>query len=281
MDGKALAARIRADVAAEVEELGALRLATVLVGDDPASHVYITLKHDAARAAGIEAVDQRLPEDTPQSDVLDAVVALNDDHTVDGILVQSPLPPQIDEPRVMSTIAPIKDVDGLHPANAGRLFLGRPTFVPATPLGVMTLLEEYEVDLTGARAVVIGRSELVGKPVAQLLLQANATVTMCHTRTADLAAETRTADVLVVAAGRPGLVSPDMVKPGSVVVDVGISRTAEGLLGDVDSGAAEHASLLSPVPGGVGPMTISMLLQNTVLAARYRRGVLPFDSGGA
>jgi methylenetetrahydrofolate dehydrogenase (NADP+)/methenyltetrahydrofolate cyclohydrolase len=276
MDGKRLAARIREEVAAEVRELGDLRLATILVGDDPASHVYIGLKQKAAREAGIEPVDHRLPEDTSQSDVLVAVAELNDDESVDGILVQSPLPPQIDEPLVMSSLASIKDVDGLHPTNAGRLFLGRPTFIPATPLGVMALLDEYGVGLEGARAVVIGRSELVGKPVAQLLLSANATVTTCHTRTADLAAETLAADVLVVAAGRPAVVTPDMVKAGAVVVDVGVNRTDEGLVGDVDPGAAERASLLSPVPGGVGPMTIAMLLRNTVLAARYRRGDRPF-----
>jgi methylenetetrahydrofolate dehydrogenase (NADP+)/methenyltetrahydrofolate cyclohydrolase len=272
MDGKALAARVREEVAAEVRELGRLELATVLVGDDPASHVYIGLKQKAAKEAGIEPVDHRLTEDTSQEDILEVVGRLGDDDAVDGILVQSPLPGHVDEPRVMSAIPPVKDVDGLHPLNAGRLFLGRPTLVPATPLGVMALLDEYDVELSGARAVVVGRSELVGKPVAQLLLAANATVTMCHSRTADLAAETLAADVLVVAAGRPALVTPDMVKTGAVVVDVGVNRTEDGLVGDVDPGAAERSSLLSPVPGGVGPMTIAMLLRNTVQAARYRRG---------
>jgi methylenetetrahydrofolate dehydrogenase (NADP+)/methenyltetrahydrofolate cyclohydrolase len=276
MDGTALAARVRAEVADEVRGLGQLRLATVLVGDDPASHLYIGSKQKAARAAGIEPVDHRLPADTSQEDVLGLVAELNADDTIDGILVQSPLPPQIDEPAVMRSIEPVKDVDGLHPLNAGQLAHGRPTLVPATPLGVMALLAEYDVQLEGARAVVIGRSELVGKPVAQLLLQANSTVTMCHSRTVDLAAEALNADVLVVAAGRAALVTADMVKVGAAVVDVGQNKTDTGLAGDVDAAAAERASVITPVPGGVGPMTIAMLLQNTVRASRFRRGELPY-----
>ena len=276
MDGTALAARMRAEIADEVREFGSLRLATVLVGDDPASHLYIGHKHEAARAVGIEPVDHRLAADTPEEDMLALVGALNADETIDGILVQSPLPPQIDEPAVMRAIEPVKDVDGLHPLNAGQLSLGRPTLVPATPLGVMALLSEYGVELEGARAVVIGRSELVGKPVAQLLLQANSTVTMCHSRTADLAAETLGADVLVVAAGRAGLVAADMVKVGAAVVDVGQNKTDAGLVGDVDAAAAGRAGLITPVPGGVGPMTIVMLLRNTLRAARFRCGELSY-----
>jgi methylenetetrahydrofolate dehydrogenase (NADP+) / methenyltetrahydrofolate cyclohydrolase len=277
MDGRALAARVRAEVAAGVERLGTVELATVLVGDDPASDLYIGLKQRAAREAGIHPDDYRLPAETSQADVLALVARLNANASIDGILVQSPLPPQIDEHAVMRSIDPSKDVDGLHPLNAGQLYLGRPTLVPATPRGIMALLDEYDVPLEGAKAVVVGRSELVGKPVAQLLLAANATVTMCHSRTADLAAETLAADVLVVAAGRAGLVTADMVKTGSAVVDVGISRGEAGLVGDVDPGAAERAALITPVPGGVGPMTIAMLLANTVRAARQRRGELPID----
>jgi methylenetetrahydrofolate dehydrogenase (NADP+) / methenyltetrahydrofolate cyclohydrolase len=277
MDGKALAARIREEVAGEVAELeGELGLATVLVGDDPASHVYIASKHKAATEAGMHPQDIRLPAETSEEDVLAQVEALNADESVDGILVQLPLPPQVDEATVIRSIAPMKDVDGLHPFNAGELFLDRPTLAPATPSGVLELLTEYEVPLSGARAVVIGRSELVGKPVAMMLLRQNATVTMCHSRTTDLARHTLDADVLVAAVGRPAVVTADMVKPGAAVVDVGINRTESGIVGDVASDAAELAAFITPVPGGVGPMTIAMLLRNTVKAARYRRGHLAF-----
>jgi methylenetetrahydrofolate dehydrogenase (NADP+) / methenyltetrahydrofolate cyclohydrolase len=271
MDGKALAERIRGEVAQEVRELGEVGLATVLVGDDPASEIYIRRKHETALEAGILARDYRLSPDTSEEELLEHVAQLNADDAVDGILVQLPLPPHINEPAVILAVDPAKDVDGFHPLNAGRLYLGEPAFVPATPLGILTLLEEYEVPLAGARAVVIGRSTIVGKPVALLLLAANATVTICHTRTTDLPAQTREADVLVVAAGRPGLVSPDMVKEGATVVDVGMNRTPEGLRGDVDPAAAARAGLITPVPGGVGPMTIASLLRNTVKAARLRR----------
>ncbi len=267
MDGAALAARVRAEIKAEVEELGDVRLATVLVGDDPASHVYIRHKHRAADEVGMRALDHRLPHETPEESVLDLVAELNEDDDVDGILVQTPLPPQIDEPRLMRTIDPAKDVDGLHPFNAGQLYFGRQTLVPATPLGVMRLLDAYEVGVAGARAVVVGRSLIVGRPVAMLLLHANATVTMCHSRTRDLAEETRRADVLVVAVGQAGAITPEMVKPGAAVVDVGITRTEDGLLGDVDPRVAEVAGFLTPVPGGVGPMTRAMLLANVVEAA--------------
>jgi methylenetetrahydrofolate dehydrogenase (NADP+) / methenyltetrahydrofolate cyclohydrolase len=276
MDGAALAARMRGEVGEEVAELDHVGLATVLVGDDPASDVYIRLKHKAADAVGIEAIDHRLPAVTTEDELLSLVRELNEDEGIDGILVQTPLRAQIDEARVMRTIDPIKDVDGLHPFNAGQLYLGRQTFVPATPLGVMHLLTEYHVQVAGARAVVVGRSVLVGKPMAMLLLQANATVTICHSRTEDLARHTLDADLLVAAVGLPGVITADMVKQGATVVDVGITRTENGLVGDVEADVAEVAALLSPVPGGVGPMTIAALLGNAVRAARYRQGKLAF-----
>jgi len=277
MDGRALAGRIRGEIADEVESLdGTLGLATVLVGDDPASDIYIRNKHKAAREAGIEGLDHRLPKDSSEQDVLGLVQELNDDDEIDGILVQLPLPDGIDENRVIRAVEPIKDVDGLHPFNAGQLYLGEPTHVPATPLGILALLDEYGVALEGASAAVIGRSDIVGKPVAHLLLQRNATVTVCHSRTSDLAERARAADVLVVATGRPGLVGADDVKPGAAVVDVGINRMDNGIVGDVDSAAAQRAGLITPVPGGVGPMTVAMLLRSTVRAARYRRGLLAY-----
>jgi methylenetetrahydrofolate dehydrogenase (NADP+)/methenyltetrahydrofolate cyclohydrolase len=276
MDGKALAERIRAEVAQEVTELGSLGLATVLVGDDPASEIYIGHKHRAAGEVGIRADDIRLPADITQDDLLHRVAVLNQDEEVDGILVQLPLPPHLDEGRVIRAIDAVKDVDGLHPFNAGQLFLGHPTLVGATPVGILELLGEYKIPLAGQKAVVVGRSNIVGKPVAHLLLQQNATVTICHSRTADLARETLDADVLVVAVGSPGVVSAEMVKAGGTVIDVGMNRTEAGLFGDVDPGAMEIAAFMTPVPGGVGPLTIACLLRNTVKAARYRRGALAF-----
>ena len=271
MDGKALAERIRAQVADEVAELGHVGLTTILVGDDPASEIYIRRKHEAANEVGIVARDYRLAEDTPEAELLDLIHQLNADDKVDGILVQLPLPPQIDEERAIDAVDPAKDVDGFHPVNAGRLFLGQEGLVAATPTGIMTLLREYEVPLVGARAVVVGRSTIVGKPVSLLLLAEHATVTICHSRTVDLAAVTREAEVLVVAVGQAGLITPDMVKEGATVVDVGMNRTSEGLRGDVDPAVAERAGLITPVPGGVGPMTIASLLRNTVKAVRRRR----------
>jgi methylenetetrahydrofolate dehydrogenase (NADP+) / methenyltetrahydrofolate cyclohydrolase len=276
MDGEALAARIRAELKADVVELGEVGLATVLVGDESASEVYIRLKHRAAGEVGIHALDRRLPADTPEGEVLEVVAELNEDDGVDGLLVQTPLPPQIDEARVMRTIDPVKDVDGLHPFNAGQLYLGRQTLVPATPLGIMRLLDEYRIPVAGARAVVLGRSAIVGKPIAMLLLQANATVTICHSRTDDLTRQTLDADILVVAVGQAHLITADMVKHGATVIDVGITRREGRLLGDVDPGVADAASFLTPVPGGVGPLTIALLLANTLRAARYRRGALAF-----
>jgi methylenetetrahydrofolate dehydrogenase (NADP+)/methenyltetrahydrofolate cyclohydrolase len=271
MDGKALAERVRAQVAKDVKELGQVGLTTILVGGDPASELYIQRKHDAAKEVGIGARDYRLAEDTSEQELLDLIAQLNADDAVDGILVQLPLPAQIDEQRVLDSVDPAKDVDGFHPVNAGRLFLGQDGLVAATPTGIMTLLEEYDVPLMGARAVVVGRSIIVGKPVALLLLAQHATVTICHSRTVDLPAHTREADVLVAAVGQPGLISPDMVKEGATVIDVGMNRTPDGLRGDVDPAVAERAGLLTPVPGGVGPMTIASLLRNTVKAARRRR----------
>jgi methylenetetrahydrofolate dehydrogenase (NADP+)/methenyltetrahydrofolate cyclohydrolase len=276
MDGAALASRLRQEVKAEVAELGHVGLATVLVGDDPASEIYIRHKHKASDEVGIEAIDRRLPARTPEDELVELVEELNEDDAVDGILVQTPLPDQIDEARVMRAIDPIKDVDGLHPFSAGQLYLGRQTLVPATPLGVMHLLNEYRIPITGARAVVVGRSPLVGKPLSMLLLQANATVTICHSRTEELARHTLDADILVAAVGFPGVITAEMVKQGATVVDVGITRTESGLLGDVEADVAEVAAFLTPVPGGVGPMTIAALLGNAVRAARFRSGALAF-----
>ena len=271
MDGKALAARIRAEVAAEVAAFPRpIGLATVLVGDDPASDVYIRMKQKATLEVGIAGRDVRLPEETTEAALLDLVAELNADDAIDGILVQLPLPGQIDESRVIGAVDPVKDVDGFHPVNAGLLLAGTPAHVPGTPLGVLALLDEYGVELEGANATVIGRSDIVGKPAALLLLHRHATVTICHSRTRDLAAETSRADVIVAAVGVPGIVQPSMVKEGAAVIDVGINRTEAGLVGDVDPAAAERAGLLTPVPGGVGPMTIAMLLRSTVRAARYR-----------
>ena len=278
MLGRPLAERIRAEVAEAVGQLGHVGLATVLVGDDPASQVYIRNKHEAAIAAGIDARDVRLPAETSEEDVLAEVEALVADDQIDAVLVQLPLPGHMDEERVLAAVDPIKDVDGFHPFNAGQLYLGRPTLVPATPLGIMELLDEHGVPLEGARAVVVGRSEIVGKPAAHLLLQANASVSICHSRTDDLAHYTRDADVLVVAVGRARVVGAEMVKPGATVVDVGINRTESGLVGDVDPAAVDVAGRLTPVPGGVGPMTIALLLRNAVRCAKYRRGDMVFPA---
>ena len=276
MDGKALAARVREEVARDVVELGSLGLATILVGDDPASEVYVRLKHTDALEVGIRSIDKRLPSNAAQDDVLALVEQLNSADEVDGFLIQTPLPDHLDEAMLLAAVRPEKDVDGLTPRNAGLLYLGRNAHVGATPLGIMRLLTEYRIPTAGARAVVVGRSPIVGKPVALLLLQANATVTICHSRTDDLARHTLDADILVAAVGVPHLITRELVKAGSTVVDVGITRTEAGLVGDVDPSVAEVAGYLTPVPGGVGPMTRAMLLAGTVRAARYRRGLLPF-----
>ena len=273
IDGRALAEKVRVQVAEDVRAYGgSVCLATILVGDDPASHTYVGSKHKASHEAGIDSRDHRFPSDTAEATVLELIDELNADDAVDGILVQLPLPDHMDEPKVLRAVDPGKDVDGFHVLNAGRLYLGEPFLVPATPSGVMEMLEEHGVDLQGKEAVVIGRSEIVGKPMAMLLLARHATVTICHSRTVDLAEHTRRADVLVAAVGRRGLVTPDMVKSGATVIDVGVNRTEEGkLVGDVDPACFEVAGLMTPVPGGVGPMTIAMLLRNTLTAAQHRR----------
>ncbi|HEV7133963.1 MAG TPA: bifunctional 5,10-methylenetetrahydrofolate dehydrogenase/5,10-methenyltetrahydrofolate cyclohydrolase [Gaiellaceae bacterium] len=271
IDGKALAAKVRAEVAADVAALGHVGLATVLVGDDPASHVYIRGKQKAAQDVGIDARDLRLPESTTEDELLSVLADLNADDEIDGILVQLPLPGHIEETKAIEAVDPAKDVDGFHPINAGRLYLGRPALVPGTPLGIMRMLAEYEIETEGARAVVVGRSSIVGKPMAHLLLQANATVTICHSRTRDLERHTLDADILVAAVGRLHVIGAEMVKAGATVIDVGMNRTDDGLFGDVDPGAMERAAYMTPVPGGVGPMTIAMVLRNTVTAAAARR----------
>jgi methylenetetrahydrofolate dehydrogenase (NADP+) / methenyltetrahydrofolate cyclohydrolase len=276
--GKPIADRIRAQVAEEVARLGHVGIVTVLVGEDPASEIYIGLKQKAAAAAGIASTDVRLPADISEGDLLAAVEELNADDEVDAMLVQLPLPKHIDEARIVRAIDPVKDVDGLHPFNFGQLFLGRPTLVGATPIGVLAMLDEHELELDGARAVVVGRSDIVGKPVAQLLQQRNATVAICHSHTRDLERYTLDADILVVAIGVPEFIEPDQVKIGSAVVDVGINRTDDGIVGDVDPAVADVAGYLTPVPGGVGPLTIACLLQNAVRCARFRRKELAFPA---
>jgi methylenetetrahydrofolate dehydrogenase (NADP+) / methenyltetrahydrofolate cyclohydrolase len=280
MDGKALAARVRAEVAREVESIDRpIGLATVLVGEDPASALYVKRKREACAEVGIESIHCELPPETSEEELLDLVSELNEDERVTGILVQLPLPDGIDDDRVIQAIRPTKDVDGFHPVSAGYLFQGRPTFVAATPSGIMEILREYEVPLVGARAVVVGRSNIVGKPMALLLLAEHATVTICHSRTQDLPAVVREADVVVAAVGHPETVTADMVKPGAAVVDVGINRVDGKLVGDVAEDVREVAGLLTPVPGGVGPMTIASLLRNTVRAARYQADSLAFPRG--
>jgi methylenetetrahydrofolate dehydrogenase (NADP+)/methenyltetrahydrofolate cyclohydrolase len=273
IDGKAVAARVRAEVADDVREFVAEHgrapgLATVLVGDDPASAVYVGSKHKASAEVGIESFRHNLPADTSREDLLALVDELNADPAVSGILCQLPLPDHLDEEEITNHIVAEKDVDGLTIANAGRLALGIPGLRPCTPSGVMLLLDEVGAEIEGARAVVVGRSNLFGKPMAQLLLGANATVTICHSRTRDLPGVCREADILIAAVGRPKMVGGDWVKPGAIVIDVGINRTDDGLVGDVDFEAVKDiAAAITPVPGGVGPMTIAMLLSNTVKAA--------------
>jgi methylenetetrahydrofolate dehydrogenase (NADP+) / methenyltetrahydrofolate cyclohydrolase len=272
IDGKAIAARVRAEVKAEVDRRrGAGEvpgLATVLVGGDEASRVYVAGKHRACQEVGIRSIRHDLPDDTTQEELLELVDELNADRAVNGIIVQLPLPPHLNAGRVIRAIDPAKDVDGLTPTNAGLLVQGEQALVPATPSGIMELLREVGTQLEGAEAVVLGRSQLVGKPVGSLLLAANATVTTCHSRTRDLAGVCRRADVLVAAVGRPKLVTGEMLKPGATVIDVGIHRIDDGLVGDVDfESAARLAGAITPVPGGVGPMTIAMLLKNTLQAA--------------
>jgi methylenetetrahydrofolate dehydrogenase (NADP+)/methenyltetrahydrofolate cyclohydrolase len=287
IDGRAVAARLRERVRDEVEELVRESgmppgLATVLVGEDPASQVYISGKQTASAEAGIAAFDHRLPADAGEDEVVELLERLNADERVSGVLLQLPVPAHLDGAALTGRIDPAKDVDGLTPVSAGLLALGRDGLRPATPTGVMHLLESENVALEGAEAVVIGRSNLFGKPMVQLLLGANATVTTCHSRTRDLRAVCARADVLIAAAGVPHLVEGDWVKPGAVVIDVGINRLPEGLVGDVDfEPVSAVASAITPVPGGVGPMTIACLLENTLIAARAQRtGELLAGPGG-
>jgi methylenetetrahydrofolate dehydrogenase (NADP+)/methenyltetrahydrofolate cyclohydrolase len=276
IDGKATAARVRAGVAEEVAAFAAEHgrppgLATILVGEDPASAVYVGGKQKASAEVGIEGFSHTLPGDAAEQDVADLIEQLNADDAVSGILCQLPVPDHMDGVRLTGMIDARKDVDGLTPESAGLLVLGREGLRPCTPLGCMVLLDEVGVDLKGAEAVVIGRSNLFGKPMAQLLLASHATVTTCHSRTRDLPAVARRADVLIAATGRPRMVGGDWIKPGAVVIDVGINRTDDGLVGDVDFDAAvEVAGAITPVPGGVGPMTIACLLRNTLQAARMQ-----------
>jgi len=280
IDGKAVAARLREEVAREVEAFVAETgrrpgLATILVGDDPASAVYIGGKQRASKEVGIEAFDHRVPATASEDEVAVLIERLNEDDAVSGILCQLPVPDHMDGLKLTGLISPAKDVDGLTPVSAGLLALGREGLRPCTPVGAMLLLEEAGAELEGAEAVVVGRSNLFGKPMAQLLLAANATVTTCHSRTRDLAAVCRRADVLVAAVGRAQMVKGDWVKPGAIVIDVGINRTEDGLVGDVDfAGASEVAGAITPVPGGIGPMTIACLLRNTLQAARMGQAAL-------
>lgn len=277
IDGAAISAKLRAEVAIVATQLRARgvapTLAVVLVGDDPASAVYVRAKTKAAREANVDVRDHKLPATTSQQELMALVAQLNADPDVDGILVQLPLPPQLDSDAVIRSLDPAKDVDGLHPTNLGYLAQGRPVVSPCTPKGCMRLLREVGAEIAGARAVVLGRSVLVGKPIAMLLANANATVTMCHSKTRDLAGEVRRAEIVVAAIGRPEMVRGEWIAEGAIVLDVGINRTAEGkLVGDVEfAAAAERARAITPVPRGVGPMTIACLLENTVEAATRRR----------
>lgn len=283
IDGKAFAARLRGRIAEEVQGLAARGitpgLAVVLVGEDPASEVYVRSKGRMTREVGMISFEHRLPADTPEQALLALIAQLNADPAVNGILVQLPLPRHMDEAAVINAIAPDKDVDGFHVINAGRLATGQRAMVPCTPLGCLMLLRDRLGTLAGKRAVVIGRSNIVGKPMAQLLLRDSATVTIAHSRTADLPALCREAEILIAAVGRAAFVQGDWIRPGATVIDVGINRTEDGLVGDVDFAAArQRASAITPVPGGVGPMTIACLLANTLTAAARTHG-LPDPKG--
>jgi len=278
IDGKDFAGKLRARVAEQVARVVAASgrkpgLAVVLVGEDPASSVYVRSKGKATLAAGMESFEHRLPADVGEDELIALVDRLNADPAVDGILVQLPLPRHIDERRVITRIDPDKDVDGFHPINAGRLATGLDGFVPCTPLGCLMLLKDVHPHLAGLEAVVIGRSNIVGKPMGQLLLKESCTVTMTHSRTRDLFAHVRQADIVVAAVGIPGFVEASWIKPGASVIDVGINRTDAGLVGDVDPAAAEVAGAITPVPGGVGPMTIAVLMRNTLVSAARRESV--------
>ncbi len=274
IDGKAVSAALEADLTREVAELAPAAgrppgLAVIIAGEDPASALYVKRKIEACGRVGVRSFDFRLPETATQQEVLALVSQLNNDPNVDGILVQLPLPAGVDPETILQTIHPDKDVDGFHPINLGNLLIGRPSLTPATPTGVMELLRRYDLPLSGLDAVVVGRSNIVGKPMAMLLTNADATVTLCHSRTRDLAAKVRQADLVVAAVGRPHMITPAMIKPGAIVIDVGTNRLPDGkLAGDVHPDVANVAGWLTPVPGGVGPMTIGILLMNTLKAYR-------------
>lgn len=278
IDGKAIAAKIRGEITAEVAKLAGKGiipgLAVVLVGEDPASKVYVSMKEKACKDVGIFSDEYKLPADTSEKDLLLLIDKLNGDPKIHGILVQLPLPKQIDTEKVLEAISPEKDADGFHPYNVGRLVIGKPLFQPCTPYGVMVMLKEAGVELAGKEVVVVGRSNIVGKPVAFMCLQQNATVTLCHSKTRDLAAKVGMADVVIAAVGRPEMIKGAWIKEGAVVIDVGVNRVGEKkLVGDVEfDAAAERASAITPVPGGVGPMTITMLLYNTLESAK-RQGL--------
>ncbi len=278
IDGKAIAAEMRQQIAADTQELIGQGitpgLAVVLVGEDPASRVYVSMKEKACDAAGIYSVEHKLAAETSEAELLELVANLNDDEKIDGILVQLPLPEHIDEAQVLEAISPNKDVDGFHPYNVGRLVTGNPVFQSCTPYGVMKMLEHAGVELKGKEVVVVGRSNIVGKPVALMCLAEHATVTICHSRTVDLQQKVAAADVVIAAVGRPEMIKGDWIKKGAVVIDVGVNRVGEKkLVGDVEFVAAcENAAAITPVPGGVGPMTITMLLYNTLLSAKRRAG---------
>ena len=279
IDGKKIAAETRAEIAAAVAEqkaAGAVPgLAVIIVGENPASQVYVRNKHKACGEVGMYSEVIEMPDDTTQETLLAKIAELNDDDKIDGILVQLPLPKHIDEEKVINAIRPDKDVDAFHPVNTGKIMIGNPDFLPCTPAGVMVMLKKTGIDITGKNCVAVGRSNIVGKPMAMLLLGANGTVTVCHSKTKDLASVTREADILVVAIGRADFITGDMVKEGAVVIDVGMNRREDGkLTGDVDFASAfERASYITPVPGGVGPMTITMLLQNTLTASKLHHNL--------
>lgn len=276
IDGKLIAAEMRKEIGADVQKLTAVKvvpgLAVVLVGEDPASRVYVSMKEKACADTGIYSVEHKLSAETTEAELLKLIDTLNNDARIDGILVQLPLPKQINESRVLEAISPNKDVDGFHPYNVGRLATGNPLFQPCTPFGVMKMLEFNGVELAGKHVVVVGRSNIVGKPVALMCLAKHATVTICHSRTANLIEEVRRADVVIAAVGRPEMIKGDWIKPGAIVIDVGVNRVGEKkLVGDVEfESAKDRAGAITPVPGGVGPMTITMLLYNTVESAKRR-----------
>lgn len=280
IDGKAISAKVKEQVRLETQQLWEKHgiqpgLAVVIVGNDPASRVYVNNKKKACEAVGFQSFEYALPEETTQEELLELVETLNKERNVNGILVQLPVPKQIDDKAIINAIAPEKDVDAFHPANVGKIMIGEYAFLPCTPAGVMELIDSTGVGISGKRCVVIGRSNIVGKPMAMLLLHRSGTVTICHSRTQDLPSITREADILVAAVGKADFVTADMVKEGAVVIDVGMNRRENGkLCGDVDFAAVEpKASFITPVPGGVGPMTIAMLMKNTLTAAKMQNGI--------